>query len=83
MWRTAHPESGLTIAIPRLDRTTSADRGLTIADFFVPITVGERLNTRVRDIAQSADGYIYLATEQSVGGPTADGMILRLEPVAR
>jgi glucose/arabinose dehydrogenase len=38
------------------------------------------LNTRVRDIAQSADGYIYLATEQSFGGPTADGRILRLEP---
>ena len=38
------------------------------------------LNTRVRDIAQSADGYIYLATEQSSGGSNADGMILRLEP---
>ena len=38
------------------------------------------LNTRVRDIAQSADGYIYLATEQSFGGPNADGRILRLEP---
>jgi biotin transport system substrate-specific component len=39
----------MTIAIPRLDRTTAAERGLTIADFLVPIRVGERLNARVRD----------------------------------
>lgn len=41
----------MTLAIPRLDRTTAAERGLTIADFLVPIRVGERLNARVRDIA--------------------------------
>jgi biotin transport system substrate-specific component len=40
----------MTIAIPRLDRSTAAERGLTIADFLVPIRVGERLNTRARDI---------------------------------
>ena len=39
----------MTIAIPRLDRSTAAERGLTIADFLVPIRVGERLNARVRD----------------------------------
>jgi len=38
------------------------------------------LNIRVRDVAQSPDGYIYVATEQSSGGPNADGMVLRLEP---
>lgn len=54
----------MTIAIPRLDRSTSADRGLTIADFFVPIRVGERLNTRVRDIALVVAGalFIYLTS---------------------
>ena len=36
----------MTIAIPRLDRTTAAERGLTLADFLVPISVGERLNAR-------------------------------------
>jgi biotin transport system substrate-specific component len=41
----------MTIAIPRLDRSTAAERGLTIADFLVPVTVAERLNTRVRDAA--------------------------------
>ena len=38
------------------------------------------LNVRVRDVAQSPDGYIYVATESSFGGPTTDGMVLRLEP---
>jgi glucose/arabinose dehydrogenase len=41
------------------------------------------LNVRVRDVAQSPDGYIYVATEESFGGPAADGMVLRLEPGAR
>jgi glucose/arabinose dehydrogenase len=38
------------------------------------------LGLRIRDIAQSPDGYIYVATERSFGGPAADGMVLRLEP---
>jgi glucose/arabinose dehydrogenase len=38
------------------------------------------LDVRVRDIAQSPDGYIYVATESSFGGTKADGMVLRLEP---
>ena len=54
----------MTIAIPRLDRTTTADHGLTIADFFVPIRVGERLNARVRDVALVVAGalFIYLTS---------------------
>ena len=54
------PESRLTIALPRLDRTTSADRGLTIADFFVPIGVGERLNSRVRDVVLVITGALFI-----------------------
>lgn len=38
------------------------------------------LGVRPRDVAQSPDGYIYVATERSTGGATADGMVLRLEP---
>jgi len=38
------------------------------------------LDTRPRDIQQSPDGFIYVATEQGSGGNTADGTILRLEP---
>ena len=50
----------MTIAIPRLDRTTTADRGLTIADFFVPIRVGERVNARVRDVALVVAGALFI-----------------------
>lgn len=39
------------------------------------------LNIRVRDVAQSPDGYIYVATERGSGGADADGTVLRLEPV--
>jgi biotin transport system substrate-specific component len=54
----------MTIAMPRLDRSTAADRGLTIADFLVPVTVAERLNTRVRDTILVASGalFIYLTS---------------------
>jgi glucose/arabinose dehydrogenase len=38
------------------------------------------LNVRVRDIQQSPDGYIYVATEGGLRGDAADGMVLRLEP---
>ena len=58
----------MTIAIPRLDRTTAADRGLTLADFLVPIPVGERLNARVRHILLIAAGaaFIYLTARVAI-----------------
>jgi biotin transport system substrate-specific component len=61
----------MTIALPRLDRTTSADRGLTIADFFVPIRVGERINSRVRDVALVIAGalFIFLTSRISIPIP--------------
>lgn len=40
------------------------------------------LAMRVRDIAQSPDGYIYVATERSFGGSSTDGAVLRIEPVS-
>ena len=46
----------MTIAIARLDRSTAAERGLTIGDFLVPVPVGERISTRVRHIALIALG---------------------------
>ena len=54
----------MTIAMPRFDRSTAAERGLTIADFLVPVTVAERLNTRVRDTILVASGalFVYLTS---------------------
>jgi glucose/arabinose dehydrogenase len=40
------------------------------------------LRTRIRDVQQGPDGLIYVATELGSGGNTADGTILRIEPVA-
>jgi biotin transport system substrate-specific component len=58
----------MTIAIPRLDRTTAADRGLTLADFLVPIPVGERLNARVRHLLLIVAGalIIYLTARLAI-----------------
>ena len=39
------------------------------------------LNIRIRDVQQSPDGYIYVATERAQRGNDADGTILRIEPV--
>ena len=50
----------MTIALPRLDRSTAADRGLTIADFLVPIRVGEHVNARVRDAVLVAVGALFI-----------------------
>ena len=40
----------MTIAIPRFDRSTAAERGLTIGDFLVPTAIGERISTRLRHV---------------------------------
>ena len=38
------------------------------------------LGLRIRDVQQSPDGYIYVATEGASGGTATDGMVLKLEP---
>jgi aldose sugar dehydrogenase len=39
------------------------------------------LNLRIRDVQQSPDGYIYVATEVRFQGTDLDGTVLRLEPL--
>ena len=60
----------MTIALPRLDRSTAADRGLTIADFLVPVTVAERTPPRVRHIALISLGALLVAVSAQVYIPT-------------
>ena len=50
----------MTIAIPRLDRTTAAERGLTIADFLVPVSLAEHLNSRLRHIVLIVAGALVI-----------------------
>lgn len=39
------------------------------------------LNLRIRDVQQTRDGYLYVATERASGGVAADGTIVRIEPL--
>ena len=40
-----------------------------------------QLGVRIRDVQQSPDGYMYVATELRSGGTPPDGTVLRIEPV--
>jgi len=40
----------------------------------------QALNIRPRDVQLGPDGNLYVATEGAIGGTTADGMVLRIEP---
>jgi biotin transport system substrate-specific component len=60
----------MTIAIPRLDRSTAEERGITLADFLVPIRVGERTPTLLRHIALIAVGAAFVALCAQVYIPT-------------
>jgi biotin transport system substrate-specific component len=60
----------LTIALPRLDRTAPGQRGITLADFLVPIRLGERMSSRVRHIALIAAGVLLVAASAQVYIPT-------------
>lgn len=60
----------MTIALPRLDRSSAADNGITLADFLVPIRVGERLGTRVRHVALVVAGALFVILCARVVIPT-------------
>ena len=62
-------ESQLTIALPRLDRSTAGQRGITIADFLVPIQVGERISARARHVALIVAGALFIALTANFAVP--------------
>jgi biotin transport system substrate-specific component len=59
----------LTIALPRLDRSTAGQRGITIADFLVPIQVSERISSRARHIALIVAGALFIALTANFAVP--------------
>ena len=59
----------MTIALPRLDRSTAGQRGITIADFLVPIQVSERISARARHIALIVAGALFIALTANVAIP--------------
>ena len=58
-------------ASPRLNRLPVEERGVTLADFLVPIQVGERMGTRLRHVALIALGavVIYLSARIAIPVP--------------
>lgn len=51
----------MTISVPRLDRSAAGERGITIADFLVPIRVSEGIGVRVRHLALILAGALFIA----------------------
>ena len=49
------------IVTPRLNRLPAAERGITIGDFLVPVSLGERISTRARHIALMVAGALFIA----------------------
>ena len=56
----------MTIALPRLDRSTAGQRGITIADFLVPIQVSERISARARHVALIVAGALFIALTANI-----------------
>lgn len=51
----------MTISVPRLDRSAAGERGITIADFLVPIRVAEGIGVRLRHVALILAGTLLIA----------------------
>ena len=61
----------MTSAIPSLTRVPATEKGLTIADFLIPVRIGERVTPRLRDLVLVIAGavLIYLTARISVPIP--------------
>jgi biotin transport system substrate-specific component len=51
----------MSTMVPRLDRLPAQERGITIADFLVPIRVAEGIGVRVRHVALILAGTLFIA----------------------
>jgi biotin transport system substrate-specific component len=61
----------MTMALPRFDRLPQAERGITLADFLVPIGVGERISSRARHAALIVLGTLIVILSTQVIIPTS------------
>ncbi len=59
----------MSYAIPSLTRVPAAERGLTIADFLVPVRLGERVSPRARDAGLVLAGAALLVIASRVSLP--------------
>jgi biotin transport system substrate-specific component len=61
----------MTFALPRINRLPAAERGITIADFLVPIRIGERLSSRARHLALILLGTVIVTLSTQIVIPTS------------
>ncbi len=59
----------MSYALPSVTRVPAAERGLTIADFLVPVRVGERVSPRVRDAGLVLAGTALLVLGSRIAVP--------------
>jgi biotin transport system substrate-specific component len=59
----------MTYAIPSLIRIPAAEKGVTIADFLVPVRVGERTSPRLRNALMVATGAVLIYLTSLVSFP--------------
>lgn len=59
--RTEGVAARMISASPRLNRLPADERGITLADFLVPIRVGERMGSRLRHVALIVVGALFIA----------------------
>ena len=59
----------MTLALPRMTRLPIDQRGITLADFLVPIQVGERVGVRVRNIALILAGALLIYLTARIAFP--------------
>jgi len=65
------PREAMSLAIPSLNRVPVSERGLTIADFLVPIRVAERVSPLLRNVGLVIAGalLIYLTARIAIPRP--------------
>ncbi len=56
----------MTFFVPRLDRSAAGERGITIADFLVPIRLAEGIGVRLRHIALILAGTLLISVAAQV-----------------
>jgi biotin transport system substrate-specific component len=62
-------EEPMSTAIPSLTRVPATEKGITIADFLVPVRIGERVSPRLRDAALVVAGAILIFLTAKVSVP--------------
>jgi biotin transport system substrate-specific component len=59
----------MTIVVPRINRLPVDQRGVTLADFLVPIQLGERVSARARNVALVIVGALFIYLTSRIAFP--------------